>query len=159
MGDCVWFLPSLSVVGIAIAAIAAIAAWKSAKATKKTVLAQIIIQITDAYSSREMMKGIENLHAWKRRHGTNFAKKFREKLDKGEAKQLDEDRRRYSHHFHQIRTMSDCGVVNESFVKKLVKSDQVDTLLDVIQPLEEAKDLNYDRSTFDFFRGIYHKES
>ncbi len=62
-----------------------------------------------------------------------------------------------SHYFHQIKALLDCGVVDENFVKKLVKSDQVDTLLDIVEPLEKAKSEDYDHSTFDLFRKLYHK--
>jgi len=149
---------------------AALAAWRSAKAaqqsaeeTRKTGLAEIIIQITDTYSSPEMLSGMIDLRSWKDRHQTDFAKKFAEmRNDRDEyakIEQLDKDRRRYSHHFHQIRIMLDSGVVNESFVKQLVSPEQVDFLLEVVQPLEEAINPNYDHSTFDTFRRIYHKAS
>ena len=152
----------IALVGSLGAAGAAIAAWKSAKATRKTVLAQIVIQITGTYSSPEMFESIKNLYDWKRGHGTDFATVFGNRLrDRGhaDAVRLDGDRRRVSHYFHQIRALLDCGVVNENFVKKLVKSDQVDTLLDIVEPLEEAKNSNYDHSTFDIFRKIYRKDN
>ncbi len=166
MQDWVWVIQLLSAVGVATAAVFAWrsskAAGKSAEATEKTVLAQIVIQITDTYSSPDMDEAIKYLHNWKDGHGTEFAKIFSNRLAEGghsDAEQLDKHRRRYSHHFHQIKTMLDCEVVNEDFVGKLVKPSQVDTLLDVVEPLEKAKGLDYDHSTFDLFRRIYRKES
>ena len=155
-----WLIPLIGSLG---AAGAAIAAWQSAKATKNTVLAQILMQITDAYSSPEMLSRMLNLRNWQEKHQTDFAKKFAEmRNDRDEyakIEQIDKDRRRYSHHFNKIRLLLDSGLVNESFVKKIAPPEQVDFLLEVIEPLEKALNLNYHHSTFDTFRRIYHKES
>jgi len=151
--------------GVIVAAVAAIAAWRSSKAagksveaTKNTVKAQIVMLITGTYGSEKMFESIKKLHDWRRGHGEKFAEVFGSRLkEKGhtDAEQLDGDRRRVSHFFHQIRAMLDCEVVDENFVKKLIKSNQVDTLLDVVEPLAKAKDPEYDHSTFDTFRRIY----
>ena len=136
---------------------AAVGAWKSAKATRRTVLAQIVTQITSTYSSSDMGESIKRLHNWRRKHPQDFAQLFGKGLREPNniTEQLDKDRRRVSHYFHQISAMLDCGVVDENFVKKLVKPDQVDTLLDVVEPLLKEKNPDYDHSTFDTFRRIY----
>jgi hypothetical protein len=148
------------IIGLIIAAVAAIAACLSAKATKKTSLAQILMQITDAYSSPEMLSGMLNLRNWQNEHPNDFSTKFAEmRNDKDEyakIQNLDEDRRRYSHHFYKIWLLSDRGLVNKGFVKKVATREQVDFLLEVIEPLELAINPKYDHSTFDFFRNIYH---
>jgi len=133
-----WLIPLLGSLG---AIGAAVAAWKSARATRKTTLAQIVIQITGTYSSSDMGESVKRLHNWRKQHPQDFAQLFEKGLREPNniTEQLDEDRRRVSHYFHQIRAMLDCGVVDEKFVKKLVKPDQVDTLLDAVQPLEGAK--------------------
>ena len=154
---------SILLIGLIIAALAAVAAWRSARATEKTGLAQILTQITDAYSSPEMLSGMLNLRKWQNEHPKDFATKFAEmRNDKDEyakIKNLDEDRRRYSHHFYKIWLLLDRGLVNKSFVKKVAPREQVDFLLEVIKPLERAINPKYDHSTFDFFRNIYHIES
>lgn len=167
MEEWMWLMIGSIGTGVAVvgAAFAAFFSWRSSKAAKKTVLAQIVMQITSAYGSEEMGESIKRLHAFKRKYGEGFADIFSVLLNKPEkemrtyAKQLDSDRRRVSHYFHQINSLLGCGVVNENFVKKLVKPDQVDTLLDVVEALEKAKNPDYDHSTFDTFRRIYRKES
>ena len=155
-----WIIWVISLIGSLGAVGAALAAWRSAKETRKTVLAQILMQITDAYSSPEMLSGMLNLRKWQQQHGSDFAKKFGEirRSDYSKIEQIDKDRRRFSHHFHKIKLLLDSGVVNESFVKKVVSPDQVDFLLELIEPLEEALNPNYDHSTFDTFRKVYHKD-
>ncbi len=61
MGEWIWLI---SLIGSLGAVGAAFAAWRSAKETQKTVLAQILMQITDAYSSPEMLSGMLNLRNW-----------------------------------------------------------------------------------------------
>jgi hypothetical protein len=157
MEEWMWLI---SLIGSLGAVSAALAAWWSAKETQKTVLAQILMQITDAYSSPEMLSGMLNLRKWQQQYGSDFAKKFGEmrRSDYSKIEQIDKDRRRYSHHFHKIRLLLDSGVVSKSFVKKIVSPGQVDFLLGVIEPLEEALNPNSDHSTFDTFRRIYQKD-
>ena len=165
MQDWVLVIQLLSAVGVAAAALFAWrsskAAGKSVEATENMVKAQIVVQITSTYSSSDMDESIKRLHNWRGKHPQDFAQLFEKGLREPNSitEQLDEDRRRFSHYFHQIRAMLDCEVVDESFVRKLVKPDQVDTLLDVVEPLEKAKNPNYDHSTFDLFRSMYRKES
>lgn len=156
MKEWMWLIALIGSLG---AVSAALAAWHSAKETQKTVLAQILMQITDAYSSPEMLSGMLNLSNWKQQYGPDFAKKFGElrRNDYSKVEQIDKDRRRYSHHFHKIRLLLDSGVVSENFVKKIVSLGQVDFLLDVIEPLEKALNPNYNHSTFVTFRRIYNK--
>ncbi len=167
MEQCTITIISISVAALAAlgAVVAAIGSWKSAHETRKTSLAQILLQITDAYGSEEMNESIKRLYAHKDKYDEDFARVFSQLLSSKEkeqstyAKQLDGDRRRVSYYFHQIKSLLDCGVIDENFVRKLVKSDQVDTLLDIVEPLEKARNEDYDHSTFDTFRRIYCKES
>jgi len=78
------------------------------------------------YGSPEMFASIKNLYNWKRGHGKEFATVFHNRLEEmghADAEQLDEDRRRYSHYFHEISALLDCGVVDEKFLKALVTPD------------------------------------
>ena len=157
MEEWAWLIALIGSLG---AVGAAVGAWKSAKATRKTVLAQIVTQITSAYSSSDMGESVKRLHNWRKEHPQDFAQLFEKGLREPNniVEQLDEDRRRVSHYFHQIRAMLDCGVIDEYFVRKLVKPDQVNTLLDIVLPLEEAKNPNIDRSTFEALSKIYSRE-
>ena len=157
-----WSILLVSVIVAAIAAIAAIAAWRAAKASEKANWAQIAIQITNTYSSPEMFESIKRLYDFKRKWEPDFGLIFEQLLqdqnqDPKYTTQIDSGRRRVSHYFHQIRALLDCGVVNEDFVLKLIKNDQIDTLLDVVEPLEAAKNSEYDRSIFKLFRDMYRR--
>lgn len=156
MTDWLWLISMTGALG---AIGAAFAAWKSAKETRKTSLAQIVMQITDAYSSPEMLEGMVNLR-WQQQNVADFAKKFGEtkNTDYSKVALIDKARRMYAHYFHKIKLLLDTGLINERFVKKVVTSGQVDFLLEMIEPLEEAMNSNYDRSMFDTFRKLYGKD-
>ena len=78
-------------IGVIVAAVAAVAAWWSARAanksaeaacqsaeeTRKTSLAQILMQITDAYGSEKMLEGMQKLRSWQNKHPKDWAKKIR----------------------------------------------------------------------------------
>jgi len=160
MEDWTWLILSI---GVSVAAVAAFFAWRSAKATEKTGLAQILMQITDAYSSDVMLEGMIRLRKWQENHPTDFATKFAEmrnnKDEYAKIEQEDKARRRYAHHFYKIWLLSDRKLVTKDFVKKVAPHGQVDFLLEIIEPLEKAINPVYGHSTLDFFRGIYRKES
>lgn len=165
MEQCTVTIISISIAALAAigAVIAAIGSWKSASETRKTALAQTLMQITDAYSSSEMLEGMIRLRNWKNKHPKDFAQKFAE-MRKDPSKYADiedEDkaRRRYSHHFYKIWLLFDSKLIDMEFVKKVATSGQVDFLLEIIEPLEAAINPHYDHSYFDFFRKIYPKEN
>jgi len=153
-------ISSIGAVITAIGAVAAaIGAWRSASETRKTSLAQILMQIMDAYSSPEMLGGMIRLRNWQEAHQKDFATKFAEMRNDpdeyAKIKQEDEDRRRYAHHFYKIWRLFGSGLVNKKFVKKVVSHGQVDFLLEIVEPLENAMNPSYELSTFNFFRNLY----
>lgn len=147
----------ISLIGSLGAAAAAIAAWQSAKETRKAVITQIILEMVGYYGSQEMLSCMWSLRNWKEDHGINFAEKFAEKRrnDYAEIKHIDNCRRLYTHHFLKIKQLLDLGIVNKNIVEKIVSPVQVSFLLEVVEPLEQAINPNYDTSTFDTFRRMY----
>jgi hypothetical protein len=134
-------------------------AWKSAKETRKTSLAQILMQITDAYGTDEMLESMKTLRSHKENRerskkdfATEFA--FNWEFHYDQVKDLDKHRRRLSHHFHKIILLFDTGFVDESFVKKVVTRAQVDFLFEIIEPLDRAIESSYKPATFGILRKI-----
>ena len=152
-----WIAAMFSAIGSFAAAAAAFFAWKSVKQTKKGVWAQIVMQLKGEYSSSEMGDGIKRLRDFKDKWGTDFNKAFtRMKKEKKEQyDELNEDRRRYSHYFHKIRSLLETDVVDKKFVKKVIHDDQVERLLDIVEPLEKEINSDYDPSTFQKFSELY----
>ncbi len=160
MKEWIWLISLISIIVSALGVLgAAIGALWSARTTYKNVLAQIIIQITNTYSSNEMLSGMLKLREFQQKHGPGFAKIFKEIMDRDYAKikHINEIRRKYSHYFRQIWLMIDTKTVKIRFIKKLIPSSQVDFLLEIIEPLEKKLGSNYNRLMFDTFRKIYCK--
>ena len=165
MEDCVWVEWLIQGILALIAAVAAIAAWRAAKASKqsadesrKTAISQVIVQITSEYASSDMLRGMKRLREWKNTHGVNFAEEFKARLDgkEGDAEELNEDRRRFSLHMHKIRLLSERGVIDQETVEALTM-DKTSFFSEIIEPLEEILDPNYDRTTFTFFKTLFDK--
>lgn len=148
------------IIVIIIAAIAAGGAWASAARTKKSVLSQIVLQLTEAYSSDDMLKSIGNIKNWKITYGDGFATRYKDGL-KGNgdgALKLNRDRMRCTHYFDRVWKLKATKALQDNQVKKIVLVDQVDFYLTHIEPLEEALNPNYDKSAFDGFRELYKTE-
>ena len=150
----------ISLIGSLGAFFAALAAWRTAIETRKTVLVQILLQITDTYSSPEMLEAMQNLRKWKEQNGPDFAKLFGQLRHQNyeRIEQLDKDRRRISHYFYRIKLLLQAGLLNKNLVKELVTEKQVDFLLKIIEPLERVIDPNYDFSTYDTFKKLFNKD-
>ncbi|MFA5393347.1 MAG: hypothetical protein WC081_04225 [Candidatus Ratteibacteria bacterium] len=140
--------------------LAAVAAWQATRETQKKTAADILMKITDAYASPEMLTGMKLLSEWQKNHGENFAKVFGElrRSNYDEIEQIDKARRRFSHYFHQIRLLLECGYVDKFFVKKTVSKEQVEFLLRIIEPLGKSLNPDYDQTTFRTVEAIFSKE-
>lgn len=132
-------------------ALAAIASQRSAEETRKTTLAQLVIDLKDDYASSDMREGVLELIKFKKEHGNEFAQKFA----KRRSDKMDEYRRSYAHYFHKIAALLDTEVIDEAFVREVIQPDQVHILLNIVEPLEKKINSDYDRSTFDKFRRLF----
>lgn len=160
------FLALITAIG---AALAAYAAWKSAKETKKIVLAQIINDIRDQFNSSDLGDCIKKLNNYRCHHGQDIEDQFfaglalAERPDNGigptEEIDVDRCRRIYSHIFHKLKILLDSGCIDIIFIKKIIYRDEVDLLLNIIEPLERTKaqfiKKEFNSATFDAFREIF----
>ena len=136
---------------------AAIAAWRAAYEAKKALQTQVIMNITDAYATPEMLDAMKELREFEREHNNKFADKFLEERNKGSdtGNHLDHCRRIIISHFLKIVRMKKLKLVDDSFVKEVAHPTGVQFLFEVIEPLERIINPNYDISVFDMFRKLY----
>jgi uncharacterized membrane protein (DUF485 family) len=127
------------------------------KTNKNMAEASLRLQIKEPFDTDEMKDGKKKLADFARR--PDFANVFAGMLAKNdpEAKVLDLARGRYSHAFYN-RIFILLPNVSDEFIKTTVALDEVLFLLDVIQPMEKAKNPDYDTKMFDMFRKMYEKE-
>ena len=88
---------------------------------------------------------------------TIFADDFRRlrKDDYDSIRQVDHARRRVSHFFSKIHTLKKLEYLNDNAVKEAVKKDQVELFRHVVEPLEAALNVDYDRSAFESLGKLY----
>ena len=152
--DGTWLILLIGSIGAVVAAIIALftawAAKKTAEETKKSVLAGLLMQIMDDYTSKNMVRIRKQLSNFKETYKNNFVDAFL-KNKSGYIWDL----RKYYHHFYKIHLLLDAGVVDESFVRKIAPYDGVKILLEIVEPLGKAGKEDYDKSVFETFRKMY----
>jgi hypothetical protein len=146
------------VVTAMILVLTAIFTFISARATKKTSLAQTLMRLMDDYSSPEMQESLVGIIKFRDEHGEEyFVNEFAAMEKANPLCDINRHRRKYSYFFHKIIQLLDHKLVNENFVKKLVKREMVRYLLEIVEPMLKEADPKYDRRTFDTFRKLYDK--
>jgi hypothetical protein len=151
----------VTLISIMVAAVAAIAALLTARATKNTVRARIVMDVTSEYASGRMLSAIRNVAHWQaNREGEALKKAYSEefKANKNNPEwKMDHDRRLISQHFYQIKLLNDAKVIDRRIVREvLAKENKIRLILDVIQWMEmavaEVEGVEFDSDTFEFYR-------
>jgi inorganic triphosphatase YgiF len=159
-----WLETHLDTVMVIISFLTAIAAWLSARAakraateTQKATQASLTASLLDSYSSPEMLDGMLRLNDFKTRHGDNFADEFRRlrRDDYDFIRDVDHARRRVSHFFSKIHTLKKLEYLNDNAVKEVATKGQVEFFRHVVEPLEAALNVDYDRSAFESLGRLY----
>lgn len=156
------FLAFIAALGAGIAAIAAL---RTAKETRKIVLAQIINDIRDQFSTKQIDECINALKRYKNLH-EDIDAEFRSGLALIEQRnmevpeiEIDNYRRMYSYIFHKLAILLDGKCIDNGFIKKIIYPDEIDILLNIVEPLEKAKarflNKDYNPKTFDTFRKLF----
>jgi hypothetical protein len=140
------------------------AAKESAEATKtsvnqmdKTLKAQIVMQVTEQYSSPEMLSSMLKIIDWKKKYpdqGETF-KNLREK-DYDRVKDVDIARRRFSHHLHGIFKLKEMGIVENDEAIKLADKGKADFWFEFVEDLEKQIE-KYKSFLSDFLSEIHNK--
>jgi hypothetical protein len=141
-----------------------IATWRSARAakraateTQKATQASLIANLLDDYSSPEMLDAMLRLDEFKNLHGENFADEFRRlRIDNYDLiHQVDHGHRRVSHFFNKIYILKKLEYLNDNAVKEVATKGQVEFFRNLVEPLEAALNVDYDRSAFESLGKLY----
>jgi hypothetical protein len=160
MGNLLAFIAAIA------ASIAAFASWRTAEETKKLVLAQIINDIRDQFATKQLEECIKELANYRNLH-ENFEDQFYAGLalsryagSEEPELEIDNCRRMYSHIFHKLIILLNTNCIDKEFIKKIIYADEVDILLNIVEPLEKAKAKflekeDYNHTIFDIVRKIF----
>lgn len=132
----------LSISTISIAVLAICVALYNGIQTKKQLTAQNIIKLREMYAGDEMLKGMKKIVEWKESHERreeDFAENFARLRDGyPDAVEVDEARRKFSQFVQILVDLYEENIVNEKFVKNMLKEAGVDFLINYVEPLEKV---------------------
>jgi hypothetical protein len=142
-----------------IALITILFGWSVLNHNKKIRLYELVLDITKEYASEEMLNGILLIRKWEQENKEvekNFAEEFGKirKSDYQKIKALDIARRKIAHYFGRIYLLKKNGVIKNKEIMKIISTGQIEILIDLIEPLEESIDSNYNKSIFNFFANL-----
>ena len=142
-------------------AVAAYAAWRSSNAAKKGIQAQILMNAFSEYASPEMDACIDHLYDYKESVPNNFVLSYYEKKNSPKIvySEVESARRIVSHYFQKISALQKAGIIKKDFVKLLISGEQAEILFELIEPLDEANNPNYDLGCYNLFRELNPDES
>ena len=115
---------------------AAIAAWLAAKTTRDAAQANIIVEVMRYFTSEDMRIAGKTLGEYKRQcdnAGSDFAIAF----EKSRNEDVDKARRKAKGYHKTIYSLDRNGKIDDKIVDTLISDDQLDLLLDIIEPLEK----------------------
>jgi hypothetical protein len=139
----------IAVITLAVSAAAAVAAWRaaaaasaSAKEAHRTVQAQLVSSLLDAYASVDMLKAIEVATSWSG-----------EPIRLGS--EIDCARRHIAHHFHKIAKLKRLGLLDDDVVRTVATKGQVALFCKVVEPMEAKVSAGYDKASFDILAELH----
>lgn len=154
----------IQIVANVIALVAAVAAWRAARAsflsaaeTRRGSQAQLVSSLLDSYASAETLASMICLRKWFSQHGRRAADEFRRlrQDDYAAIAEVDHARRRVSHFFQKLYVLHNSGYLDERAVRTIATKDTVAFFRGLIEPLEAAIGVDYDRSSFNFLGALY----
>jgi hypothetical protein len=123
----------------------------------KAIATQMILQVTDEIRAIEWGKAHDHLRLYHRRD-KSFHESFRRRQDIALGAEHDKHRRVFLEPCYKVYNLVRGKVVDDDAARIVLTPDLILTLLEVIEPLEAIIRSNYDRSMFDWARGLYSQE-
>jgi hypothetical protein len=115
----------------------------------KSFKANIILNLTDSFSSQEMNDAMKSL------------KDSVQQILSGDVQGLphsvtvfDQKRRLITHHFFKIFLLRKSNVIDDKILKTVAQEEDIQFLIKYIEPLETAINKNYNREMFDMYRNL-----
>jgi hypothetical protein len=137
------------VIGTIISLASAGAVIYNSRTQAKAFKGNIILNLTDSFSSQEMNDAMKSL------------KDMEQSIKSLDLNNLppsktvfDQKRRMITHHFFKIYLLRKSGVIDNKILKTVAQEEDVEYLIKYVEPLETAINKNYNREMFDFYHDI-----
>lgn len=104
--------------------------------------AAVLTDWLSQYSDDDMGKAMGLLRSWQKRHGAEFAQKYREAMrdrpDDEETKGLLASRRRVSQFFKNLARLNRTGLIKDRLIADAFGKRPFDFCVEVLEPLDQA---------------------
>lgn len=145
-----------------VAIVTAIAAIITIDQSSKALKASLILNIADSFATDRMGQAMQSLRNFSDENNeigikTKFSElmKSKDENDKKEFKKYNGYRRLVSHHFFKIWRVSKMGLINDADLKIFAPPDEIDFLLDIIEPMHQVIDeKKYNKSMYRDFEKL-----
>jgi hypothetical protein len=130
----------IEIIALVIAGFAAWATWRGAVLMQRTSEAQLFLSMRNDYRAPEMDEALKTLRHWADTRWPNFGEVFKVALadKKPEAYKVEAARRHVKGFFTNVLRLREMGYVSPEFLK-VAEVDGLDILLDIVRPLELAR--------------------
>jgi len=115
----------------------------------KAFKGDIILNLTDSFSSQEMNDAMKSL-----KDSEKLIKTFDWQKLPPSMTVFDQKRRMITHHFFKIYLLRKSEVIDDRILKTVAQEEDVQYLITYIEKIETAINKNYNREMFDFYRNL-----
>jgi len=122
---------TLAVLAIIVSVVSALFARKANQEARNSIRAQVITILTDLYFANEMYAAMTGLRKWEEENRNSFPDNF--------PPELEESRRHAKAYFLLLFRLREGKLINEGDEKALVHTQQLEFLLNIVAPIEKAK--------------------
>lgn len=124
------------------ALIAAIASFMSSRATQRASEAQLFNDFIKEYGAQEIRDALRSLRQWQEENGADFATKFVEAVQNGNAHALevDKDRRLIWNFFWKAYMLYSSKYISGKTLKQIGSVSGINLFYDIVVPIMEALD-------------------
>ena len=146
------------------AVVASVSAWRSSRQATRAAAdaragarATVLSELLKDYDSPDMHSAMAHLDDYQLRHGVSFPTRFKEQIDRepGTVTRENGARRKVSTYFDNVLAMYKLGMLGSKELNLCMTKDRVQFYRDVIEPLEAALNLGYNREPFEWFGERY----
>jgi len=115
----------------------------------KSFKANIILNLTDSFSSQEMNDAMKSLKDSLQQVLAGDVKGFPQSVTV-----FDQKRRLITHHFFKIFLLRKNKVIDDKILKNITQEEDIQLLINYIEPLETVINKNYNREMFDMYHDL-----
>lgn len=119
----------------------------------KSFKANIILNLTDSFSSQEMNDAMKSLKDSVQQVLSGDTKAFPQSITV-----FDQKRRLITHHFFKIFLLRKNNVIDNKILKNITQEEDIQLLINYIEPLETAINKNNNREMFDMYRNLLDRD-